>query len=234
MECYNPKVLTNNKEKQKTKKKKHHLPPQKKHESKGFSCWIHGVLLSSQQPAAAAAAAAAAELQDLTIEVIERGSAVNCVSAYEGDIVIMGNLAFRGVFVGFLGVFFVKFEQKQEAWAFWCFFFLFSGPLLHFLFYNKNKKPGMTVWWFWCLIFSFYAQRTTTSAFFKGLQIFFPGIWSGDVFWFDVPHFLLHRIWWALIRNNGLTFFKEGRVLPCDSHSDVALTHKPSWGLCLF
>ena len=29
--------------------------------------------------------------EELTIEVIERGSAVNCVSAYEGDIVIMGS-----------------------------------------------------------------------------------------------------------------------------------------------
>eukprot|EP00438_Fugacium_kawagutii_P003843 Skav230664 [mRNA] locus=scaffold2185:116952:123116:+ [translate_table: standard] len=29
--------------------------------------------------------------EELSIEVIERGSAVNCVSAYEGDIVIMGS-----------------------------------------------------------------------------------------------------------------------------------------------
>jgi len=28
--------------------------------------------------------------EELSIEVIERGSAVNCVSAYEGDIVLMG------------------------------------------------------------------------------------------------------------------------------------------------
>ena len=29
--------------------------------------------------------------EGLTIEVIERGSAVHCVSAYEGDVVIMGS-----------------------------------------------------------------------------------------------------------------------------------------------
>ena len=56
--------------------------------------------------------------EELSIEVIERGSAVNCVSAYEGDIVLMGlrQFAYDSSFLFFP----TEIIQMAERWVAAC------------------------------------------------------------------------------------------------------------------